>query len=103
MPTHTKPSWGWAALFGALATANIVQLSLGVGHVVTTSLVAAGFILIALAAVLRPSGFLKVSWRQLRSPRTLGAQTCAALVGVALIVAGTVTQLIGAGALWIQI
>jgi len=100
---QTKRSLGWAALFGALAAANIAQPFLGAGHVLTSSLVAAGFIVVALAALYRPSGFLTVSWRQLRSPRKLGTQTCAALVGVALIVVGTAIQLIGAGVLWLKI
>lgn len=103
MTTNIKRSWGWAALFGALAVANIVQVFFGSGHVFTSSLVAAGFIMVAGAALYRPSGFLTVSWQQLRVSRKLGTQTRAALAGVALIVVGTAVQLAGLAMAWLKI
>lgn len=103
MATRKERSPGWAALFGALAAANIIQVLLGSGHVLTSSLVAAGFIGVALAALYRPSGFLTVSWGQLGRPSKLGAGNCTAMIGVALIVLGTVIQLAGVVMLWLKI
>jgi hypothetical protein len=102
LATHAKRSIEWVALFGALAVANIIQLFVGTGRVFTTLLVAVGFIGVAFAALYRPSGFLAVSWRQLRSPRKIGTANRIALVGVALIVAATVIQLVEAATPWFK-
>jgi hypothetical protein len=96
MATVSQRSPWWAALFFALAAANIIELALGVGHTITSAVVALGFVVVALAALYKPAGFLAISARQLKSPRTLSTGNCAALIGVAFIVVGTAISLVGA-------
>lgn len=88
----TRRAPGWAMLFGVLAAANLVRLFAGTGGVLAPSLMAVGFAAFALAALYRPSGFLTVSWRQLQSPRNLGAAKLAGVVGAILLVAATAIQ-----------
>lgn len=88
----TRRAPGWAMLFGVLAAANLVRLFAGTGGVLAPSLMAVGFAALALAALYRPSGFLTVSWRQLQSPRNLGAAKLAGVVGAILLVAATAIQ-----------
>lgn len=88
----TRRAPGWAMLFGVLAAANLVRLFAGTGGVLAPSLMAVGFAAFALAALYRPSGFLTVSWRQLQSPRNLGAAKLAGVAGAILLVAATAIQ-----------
>ena len=92
MPENTKRSWGWVILFGVLAASNVVQLLLGTASGLATTLVAVGFAGMALAALYKPSGFMSVSWRQLRSPSRLSGRELAGVGGAALLVIGTAMQ-----------
>jgi hypothetical protein len=92
MAENTKRSWGWAILFGALTASNVVQLLLGTASGLATTLVAVGFAGMALAALYKPSGFVSVSWRQVRSPSKLRGRELAGVAGAALLVIGTAMQ-----------
>jgi hypothetical protein len=88
MSREVKPSWLWAVLFGLLAVLQI-SAALHRGARAGDWFIAIGFLGMAYGAFRAPSGFLLVTWPQLRSPRTITARQYAGLAGAVALVAGT--------------
>lgn len=100
MADENGPPWLWAALFGLLAVPHIFVALRHADAWADGALMASGFLLLAFTSLWRPTGFLFVRLRQLRSPRTIPARQYVGLVGAALLVVRAVTQLFGSSCLF---
>lgn len=76
-----------------LAASDIAHwLLFGGNRGLASVLIAVGFAGIACAALYKPTGFLAVSWQQLRSPSKLGVANGAGVSGAALLVISSILQ-----------